>query len=51
MTLTGRQDFNRREGHLTTERERNIRHGRASRPRQQTPPAQKEEMRHVNSLH
>ena len=29
MTLTGLQDDNRKNGHLTTENERNIRHGRA----------------------
>ena len=33
MTLTGLQDYNRRNGHLTQENERNIRHGRASRPK------------------
>ena len=29
MTLTGLQDDNRKNGHLTTRNERNIRHGRA----------------------
>ena len=29
MTLTGLQDYNRKNGHLTQENERNIRHGRA----------------------
>ena len=29
MTLTGLQDYNRRNGHLTQENERNIQHGRA----------------------
>ena len=33
MTLTGLQDDNRKNGHLTTERERNIRHGRAQTTR------------------
>ena len=33
MTLTGLQDFNRRNGHLTPDRERNIRHGGVRRRR------------------
>ena len=36
MTLTGLQDDNRKNGQLTTENERNIRHGRARTTRRRS---------------